>query len=351
LGNISNLLFLIVVFGLTFISCTKEKDDVSASISFFKEFKQVFIQDRPLIDLEFTENDVGFLLGDNVLHKSIDLGESWSEILILKTDTSTITQFITMDVFNENHLAVLAKDLDNNKSFLLYSNNGGLNWDTIHRDKIGFSNLTDISMISESEFILVGQNYFLRSSNSGASWDTVLTYDDIGSLGPTIFSDFVNSKVGFFMGDNSFLKTEDGGLNFIHLTPRGFILNLDFFNEDFGFTSHFNASFFTADGGQTWNKAINTDTNSGLEFHLDASIVNKNHVYLCSNSIDLSRDGGKTYSNILEFERVENAQYIPIKIHMLDISMGFVIARAELTATNEPLHVRYSLLKTTTGWE
>src|SRR5688572_30613080 len=106
---------------------------------------------------------------------------------------------------------------------------------------------------SPSLAIFVGQNELIVETNdAGGTWNVrrLLGY----GADPFYAINFATPSLGLILGNNSLMRTTDGGANW---NPIGFYpgswYHVDFVNESVGFLGANGACAVTLDGGESWN--------------------------------------------------------------------------------------------------
>lgn len=171
---------------------------------------------------------------------------------------------------------------------VIYTSNGGVNWDL---------QSSNVSTAIKSLFFLNNrlgwaltqsiENFpyytkILNTTNGGLNW-LVTDYPEENILFNTVY--FIDSLIGFMGGgQQSIVRTEDGGLNWREAELSGTFSNLpvfgfEFFNHDYGFAFGGIRDFTgiiwkTVDGGLNWfSQAVNPDPVIQLRFLDSINII------------------------------------------------------------------------------
>jgi ELWxxDGT repeat protein len=211
-------------------------------------------------DLWFTNENVGFMIGEYKLYKTIDGGKHWTEVPNISVGDGMRIKFL-----NEN-----VGFLYGLNGILNKTTNGGDTWDQSF-PSISPGGIIGIAQASGKLFIGT-KNYYYNyetakglavSADQGATWSTLNYFSD----GNIYRIDFPVHNKGVVIGVTGIFKTEDSGM--------------------------------------TWNQMV-----SDLTDVADMHFIDENTVILVSNGhIYKSTDGGITSRNVLTTEQGEH--YLP----------------------------------------
>jgi photosystem II stability/assembly factor-like uncharacterized protein len=225
-----------------------------------------------------------------------------------------------------------------NYGTILISNNGGQNWKQLNSHTN--ANLLSISAIDKDTIYVSGQDLsLLKTTDGGNNWITLRE----GSYGSRNTSKvlFVNSKVGFLLGDGmeEFFKTTDSGKTWIkQQVDYNFqgVTSLFFASADTGYASigygMSGTVLKTTDGGETWvtkNIPINWPLNS-LVF------TDKQTGYMVGNmgNILKTEDAGETWQILNEFpSNLTNNNLI--SVDFINQKIGFIVGSTEILKTTD----------------
>ncbi|HYG41275.1 MAG TPA: ELWxxDGT repeat protein [Cytophagales bacterium] len=157
--------------------------------------------------------------------------------------------------------------------------------------------LNDVEFVDDNHVVAIGSNgKILRSEDAGDSWIEVNSgiNNNLSNL------QFVTSSIGYIIGDDVLLKTEDGGKSWFLLqrpnTTYPYLRNFFFVTTETGYVFGGDGKIFkTIDGGRSWRSLSNYSD------HLNAGyFITKEKGFICGTSNTLIRtlDGGKTWENI-----------------------------------------------------
>lgn len=285
--------FFITVSLLMILAACGSKEVLDASIEI-----QDSGTDNTLHDIYFTDEMTGYAVGGDryfeaTLLKTIDAGETWSEIVIddlektlfeitflddgrgiisafdskivrsdLGGDNWNISQLQTeprwfpmRSVEFKNDVGLLAGGIGFRDGFISRSENGGISWSHSHFD----FEFRSISWKNENEVFVCGYGVVMKSEDAGQTWKLIDVEGDL-------FTDiqFVSQDIAYITGhQGSILKTEDGGTTWtkirnanLPLQSRRRIEGLWFFSETEGIVVGEKGLFWkTTDGGESWEAA------------------------------------------------------------------------------------------------
>ncbi len=194
--------------------------------TWYEPSAQYTFYDNNLFDIEFVNENTGFVCGANpdraIIAKTTNGGSSW-----IKTEFPERYYWGNLNFLNENTGWVFGAYYG---SKLLQTTNGGDNWNLIYSDTTTF-------LVNDFHFADQYIGYYLsgslqKTTNSGANWFYTPIPNNPGSL-ESIY--FLNSQTGFICGYNgSVYKTTNGGLtNFSNMNdiyPDKFSLSQNYPN-------------------------------------------------------------------------------------------------------------------------
>lgn len=246
--------------------------------------------DKNLCDIYFSDTSNGWIIGENVILKTIDCGINWHIVQEFSFDFHRI-QFIDNSV---GWISITEGE------HLLFTDNCGDAWTLQDLPETG----DDFFFVNSNDGWFVSDNAIYKTSDGGNNW--VKQYenpkDDGGnySIGDLYFIDELKGWVGYsvywFVEEYSgvlalFYYTEDGGNNWetLSVTHNHWINSFQFCDELFGYFAG-SWLFKTMDGGLDWNHTNLSDpkdfffTNS-LEGWAIKENDNPNDIYF-------TKDGG-----------------------------------------------------------
>jgi len=138
-----------------------------------------------------------------------------------------------------------------NSEVIFQSVNSGESWAMVNLSNNGEwpRMLSKIRFITDLRGFAAGTNgRLLATTNGGTSWSALSS----GTSGTLRDISFVNDTRGFIVGDNSIVKTENGGASWSAKAVNGELTAVSFFHPDSGYAAGGNTLFFTTNGGATW---------------------------------------------------------------------------------------------------
>lgn len=192
--------------------------------------------------------------------RSTDGGDSWTSTLLPLTDNLISLHFFNQELgFAVGSGGTALKTID-----------AGLNWTTMPTGSASL--LSDIHFIDPMNGIIVGEGpgtpLILRTNDGGTSWIEIVSpaTEFLRAV------HFPTNTTGYIVGwDGGILKTTDGGLSWNLQTPASIYGNLDvhFLDENSGYLAGGTASSagiqYTTDGGLSWYDQITPVDAKGLK--------------------------------------------------------------------------------------
>lgn len=218
-------------------------------------------------DVDFLNESHGFIVGDNgTILESNDGGETWSKI------SSPYAGAIYSIHFKDENLIAIA----GGEGSVYISKNGGSSW--TKSETQSSSNIFGVHIISEEEMLFCGAEQQLAlSDDGGETWD----YKDLQPKATVAYNGFgfLDSKVGYAVGDGFYRKTIDGGDSWpVQINQDGDIYDIELLSS------------------KRWFAA----TTVGLLLSNDSDIVNK--------SIPIYKGGLSSYGETLYFAGQDEGQ-------------------------------------------
>jgi len=234
-------------------------------------------------------NDAGevFVCGTlGSIYKSTDMGNTWTDL------STNSTRYIDIE-FEENQTGYLLtnsqvlKTTDNGETWEYYANNPS------------FSTINDLNISENCLFTCGYYTEVYKYDNENNIWEELL-YNN-----PSKFQElkFTSETEGFAIMGNSFLgspmKTVDGGYTWADdtLVPEQSVYQLQGVGQTLYYLSSYRHLLKSTDAGQNWETLDLPDYSSLFN---DMSVPDENTLYLCDDSSTLfkSIDGGNTWNKI-----------------------------------------------------
>ncbi len=221
---------------------------------------------------------------------------------------------------------------------LLRTTNGGTLWS--HVTTIPSFTLKKVFFPSFATGYIVGDGgKILKSTNSGIAWDTIPsgTRNDLTSVY------FVNDSVGWVVGNLVFLKTTNGGKNWINQFRFVLATDVQFTSLTRGYVTTTNGILFkTTNGGDSWT----TDTIARNQIIKAVSFSDANNGWLLSDFVDLRR----TTNAAVNWSLISGGNTIQIRdIFFNDTTTGWAVGEAGTIMRTTNSGDNWTLLPKTTN--
>lgn len=236
-------------------------------------------------------------LGDSQIYKTTDGGVSWNEITV-----NGFYQYINKIIYIGKNSFIGVGE----KGTVIKSTDAGNSWDI---SNVGDTlNLGAVCTTIDGKLFCCSMYYdgiyrssIYKSLDNGASW----TQTRIDSVLGFSFISFVNSDIGFVVGDYETFKTTNGGETWLPYPSiiTGQTNAIKFINERVGYAAGSDIYgqskiLKTEDGGGSWS-VINSTGNTGLH---DITYFGENFVWIVgADNILFSYDAGKTWIRQIYF--------------------------------------------------
>lgn len=286
-----------------------------------------------LRSVQFVNDSIGYVTGDNSILKTEDQGESWYP-LSYPVDPHFGTSYKNLFFFNKNRGFFVGKyghllsTTDGGKTFkdttfgsnnlasidfiddstgliagneIYKTTNGGKSWRKINIDKFGSwpdgPTFTKIKFITDSFAVAAGSpGMFAISLDAGETWTASSLNGNIGNVTDFYFFDANN---GVIAGDGKMFYTHDGGKTFsfdlndppVHIAS----LNADLSGKNlFASGGYYGTDMVsTTDNGNTWK----VESNNGGGQYYDIDFINDSTGYISGENVSLYKtsDYGETW--------------------------------------------------------
>ncbi len=263
--------------------------------------------ERFFSSIHFTSATNGYMVGQlGVIKQTEDGGETWSGFPQSSVDDMRDAFFFNPDT---------GFIIDGSET-LYRTENGGDSWSATGLNRIWAIDFPD----DENGWAVGGNGTIWRSSDSGLNWQQQSSPTD--EYLRTV--KFANSSTGWAAGHGITIKTSDGGENWFVQNPGNGGLDI-VLQDSLRLWVHYGGSFFTQDGGVTWQSSADT---FGIYQFLNAD-TGWARAYNSPNH-DLLRtfDGGNTWELI-------GQHTLSYKLDFADVENGWVDMGYAMIATND----------------
>ncbi len=241
--------------------------------------------------LDFATDQVGMMIQDSEVLKTLDGGVSWTPVLNVSDSENKVVM--------NNEDEALVMEYVAGRNFIHLTADGGETWETTETPDLAFADYD-----SDRIFLHISRDSLIRfSPDNGTTWvDYTLENEELLSLGALVFDDFQMVDETTFVGVNAsrtLFVSSDAGQTWETKSitidqPATFASH--FLSSDVGFVGALGAIAKTEDGGNTWNVvrlpiATSTIRKIGFRDALNGWAVGSN--------IWSTVDGGETWD--LEF--------------------------------------------------
>jgi len=305
------LLILSIPFLFLFASCNKDKNQSPSSPTvrdtLSAGWKKINLIDSSGLADVFFINNTGYAVGSNIIYKSSDGGDNWTQL----TAPSALGSFGLLSIGMGNEKNVIFVSTYHQ---LIATNNGGESFVT---NVIPDPSLSDVFFVDSSVAYAVGKSVW-KTIDAGDNWIDV--YDFAPTTGWSSLS-FINEQTGWISKQEGVYKTINAGsdwqrLNTDTISPDqgGAIF---FLNSDTGYFSNNTSIEKTVDGGGSWNKVFGCSTS----FYHDIHFVSANVGYITDGQrIFKTSDGGNSWTKVVALASSSNWL---MELHFTDANHGW----------------------------
>ncbi|MEZ5082578.1 MAG: YCF48-related protein [Bacteroidales bacterium] len=262
-----------------------------------------------LSSIYFLDNSTGWMIGENVILKTINSGQTWEP-----QNSVSNAHFSSVSFVDENTgWAIgtrLVGGIPNFNNYLAHTSDGGNSWQVeLLFEPYGWVPFGEILFKDDNHGWIIGYNSVQRTDNGGLTWQTasyqggnplgiffinlqtgwivsengmILISTDGGEYWEEQTSGtteglfdiyFIDEDNGWIVGDNRIvLHTSDGGVNWetLSLSDEGMLHHVQFIDDEQGWAigewdTHFDM-VSTEDGGETWEE-IYSSLDMLMDFH------------------------------------------------------------------------------------
>lgn len=237
-----------------------------------------------LTSVYFTDENTGYMVcGYGKIYKTTDGGFLWDTL------PNSYDSFLNEIVFVNQNTGFIAGE--NNNGIILKTSDAGNIWSTVYQNT---RPVRGIHFVDENAGFAILHDAFLKTFNGGVDWVETPLNNIEGSLLDVFF---VNQNVGYICGSiGAFFKTTDGGETWTDLSSQFTcaLTNMFFVDEFTGYMSGDGGNFFqTNNGGISWTNLGPTDmTMSSLWFTDELTGISVGG----DGNIFKTTDGGQVFS-------------------------------------------------------
>ena len=290
--KIFSYIFLLV----SFFSCEKEsKKFLVETISIDADYR--------LNDIYFIDKNIGFATGgdkydEGYILMTEDGGVSWLRVpdssIFSNSDISLQTLY-SIDFFNDSIGQVVGHG-----GKILRTENGGKNWDLIRHGS--WENFHDLKMFSAEKTLLIsggaygGGQYFWSEDK----WFYFNVEEEIYALRDL---EFLDNNIGYSAGFGFVKKTIDGGLTWNILDLKDdYFFDIHFPSSDVGYICGWQGGIYkTTDAGKNWKNVHPINVAFSKRYHFEnIHFINNDIGLVCSTNGELlyTKNGGEKWFEI-----------------------------------------------------
>jgi len=290
-------------------------------------------------DIDFVNEDVGWMSGNSILYKTVDGGDNWDSIFSDEYTSIYMIDFITADLgwakgefYNEAE--------DSWKNGILKSEDSGHSW-TVQFISIEDEYISSLYVVNDSVVYAAGNNWktdngkIYKTLDSGENWIDIspnIQYTEFTEIKPS------NRETALVLGrinDSSYsiFRTANGGSSWEEtklsdFTENDHVFDLQYINDSTAFfivrkeVDELPNEFFiysSTDSGKTWSIITQTEYQI-LSYHFIDNSTGYTIFVDSLSTVNLmkSTDGGYTWKN------VHNFTFGADKIYFTNTNVGFV---------------------------
>lgn len=271
------------------------------------------------VAMQFLDENTGFILKENRhIVKTTDGGETWRTVLepvpfnarnrvggLHFPTQSTGYAWMSINDYGEYHIF---KTID-----------GGENWFEVSwLNGPGYIS-GNMAFFDENTGIIAGpQRWMIRTTNGGISWDTILNFINFPQeYSRKDFKDIfvVNESKGWVVGLGYICYTTDKGQNWFYVNHSlngidSSFYTVSFFNDTLGYVA-------------TYNATILKTTNSGLNWTLDTTLVNKFIIFSSAMNNYGRVFFGTSNGSIIASEKITSVKVDNLIPNKIELSQNF----------------------------
>jgi photosystem II stability/assembly factor-like uncharacterized protein len=270
-----------------------------------------------LTDIHFPTASVGYVVGSGgTILKSDDLGETWNTIYLNQSYSFESVYFI-----NEDIGFVVGQNI------MLKTSDGGNSWNIINLPIQAQAIYTDIKFIDNLVGFCSADGKILKTIDGGETW--VVKNSINRAVGKIFFHDLTNGYV--LSSPSKLLKTDDAGetWSMIDMNPTGVLSPTHEIIGDLFFTSdntgHFAGYYYsilakTLDGGNTWFCANSNCHNTSSIGYKSLFFTSDNIGYAVGDGVLKTIDGGNNW-----IEQISGDVSNLSSVYFTDNNIGYAV--------------------------
>ncbi|MFZ4928895.1 YCF48-related protein [Chryseobacterium sp. Mn2064] len=242
--------------------------------------------DSKAIKITFSNNDLGFIINNNKeLLSTNDKGVTWN----LKQTLN----FTPLDIKFRNNIGFIVGD-----NVILRSDNYGVTWSPVNI--VGGSSFNSINFISDDVVYISGQTKIFKSSDKGLTFPVNTTINGMSAM----ITVFTNADTAIATtSDGRIQRTVDGGNTWVttasDTTSNPQYFSVVFPSQNVGFVSkRYGNMLKTTDGGQTWTTTSNYNSYQAAAYGMQFFDENNGFTVGENGMIFKTTNGGSSWQMI-----------------------------------------------------
>ena len=296
------------------------------------------VHDETLYEIEFPTNEVGYIVGHQVIFKTIDGGNTWDK----KNTKMALSEYI--DFINPE---IGYMGYSNSMPTISKTTNGGDKWKYVFDDvydKYKIGNYYPFSFKDENEGAVCGKNVVLYTFDGGTSWRVIFEMPEhtqlrnILSLGDNGWLLYSGNTTANYNYDKFFLcDCEFNCQEVFSGTNSSYSGELQKINDTTYRFTYDTLDYISTDEGLTWNPVYTGLKGSKylVDAHHGYSIYG-GQIYKATFGIEelqvsVTKCADRSYELLPQF----NGETIPVAIYLKDIEGNLTTIENNVVITNE----------------